>query len=797
MTALSEWLLQSPRLRVCALLLAALAVVYANVVFGGRSLVASENYNPMRPPVSAASYGPDFVPYDTWGVRGLHQYAGFYDPGAAWWIWEPSAHYFRRALARGEMPFWDPYVGAGAPAMANLNATHFFPPYLLMVLLGAGSLAKNVYMLGLLFGAGFFTYLFLRQHELSHAGAAFGGLTFTLSGVLNQSIISLGGQTAACAPFLLFATRWFLEHPNARRLALLSAAYAAVSLSSSPPILVLIFGFTALYALLAVALEAPAPPARSRLGLAARWAAGAALALGLVAFYYLPAARLISLSRHAAELYSGAARETFPPVTLLQLLSPDLLGGSAIYTGQAVRDPVPWRMHAMGVTALFAALLAGRGGPARRSRLHVLALVVSLAMAAKVVGLPPLQWASGWPVLRSMHFAVYSSFLLHLLIALLAGIGADRLWRGEVGRARALVATGTMAAALLALLWGALDLGLGLPWRAALLNWAFRYAMLWLFALALGVAAARAAAAHGNARRLGRVAAVFVVVAVAEGVLSLSFPRQTRFDVWRQPPPHVGALARLADGRSFVDFHALPANTNSAFGLFGVDSLMSFNSDRMIDLYRRHFRSFPEHFLREMAQLPAEPVLDRAGVGWLAVRAEFSDWLDEAARRGYTRSYQDEWAAIFRRPSGLRYMVTPSYRVTTPAQALEDVARVSSLEVLLEEAPGFPARPFDHAADVGVREFRNNAVTLTVSSPGPALLYCAESRMPGWQATVDGRPARILAANYAFRAVEVPAGRSVVAFRYVPPGFRSGAALSALSLVVWAALVAWRTGGPA
>ena len=32
------------------------------------------------------------------------------------------------------------------------------------------------------------------------------------------------------------------ERPGARRLALLSAAYAAVSLSSSPPILVLIFG---------------------------------------------------------------------------------------------------------------------------------------------------------------------------------------------------------------------------------------------------------------------------------------------------------------------------------------------------------------------------------------------------------------------------------------------------------------------------------------------------------------------------------------------------------------------------
>lgn len=782
--------LHSPRARVCALLLAALCVVYPNVIFGGRSLVASDNLNPMRPPLSEDSYGPGFVPHDVWAVRGLHLYAGFYDPGAAWWIWEPGAHYFRRAaLTRGQMPFWDPYVGAGAPAMANVNATHFFPPYLLVVLLGSGSLVRNAYALGLLFGAGFCTYLFLRRHELSEAGSAFGGLAFMLSGVLNQSIISLGGQTAACTPFALLVTRWFLDRPSAHRLAALAAAYAGVALSSSPPILVLLFGFTGLFALVAVARESPAAPARSRLGLLARYAAGAALALGLVAFYYLPAARLIAISSHAAQLYSAAARMVFPPVTLLQLLSPDLLGGSAIYTGQAVRDPVPWRMHAVGVTTILAALLAGRGPGSRRNGLALLALLVALAMAGKVVGLPPMQWASDLPVVRSLHFAVYSSFLLHLLIALLAGIGADRLWRGELGRRQAHLAFGAMAAALVALLWAALGLGLSLPWRPALLNWAGRYALLWLFAVALGLAAARAAGAPADARRLGRAGALFVVVALAEAVLCLSFPRQKRVDVWLHPPPHVRALQRLADGRRYADVWAVPANTNSAFGLFGLDSLMSFNSDRMIDLYRRYFRTFPEHFLREMERLPPEPVLDRAGVGWLVVRRQFGEWLEEAGRRGYAKSYEDDWAAIFRRASGLRYMVTPSYRVLSPSQALDEIARASSREVLLEEAPGFPARPFDDAASVELKEFRENALTLTVDSPGPALVYCAESHWPGWEATVDGRPARILAANYAFRAVEVPAGHSTVTLRYVPPGFRSGAALSALSLAVCAALL--------
>jgi len=54
----------------------------------------------------------------------------------------------------------------------------------------------------------------------------------------------------------------------------------------------------------------------------------------------------------------------------------------------------------------------------------------------------------------------------------------------------------------------------------------------------------------------------------------------------------------------------------------------------------------------------------------------------------------------------------------------------------------------------------------------------------GWRGTVDGKPARVLRADHAFRAVRVPAGKHEVTFRYSPLSFRLGLLLTALGLIL-------------
>ncbi|MBN2491086.1 MAG: YfhO family protein, partial [Planctomycetes bacterium] len=80
-------------------------------------------------------------------------------------------------------------------------------------------------------------------------------------------------------------------------------------------------------------------------------------------------------------------------------------------------------------------------------------------------------------------------------------------------------------------------------------------------------------------------------------------------------------------------------------------------------------------------------------------------------------------------------------------------------------------------------------VRLRVRFPADGLLVLTDNHFPGWTAAVDGRAAELLRANYAFRAVAVPAGEHEVTFRYWPPSLTWGLLLAGLGLVALTAFV--------
>jgi hypothetical protein len=64
-------------------------------------------------------------------------------------------------------------------------------------------------------------------------------------------------------------------------------------------------------------------------------------------------------------------------------------------------------------------------------------------------------------------------------------------------------------------------------------------------------------------------------------------------------------------------------------------------------------------------------------------------------------------------------------------------------------------------------------VVVDVDLSQPGYLVTTDSYDDGWRASVDGRPAALLRANVAFRAVELPPGRHRVE-QCVPPEERAG-----------------------
>ena len=115
------------------------------------------------------------------------------------------------------------------------------------------------------------------------------------------------------------------------------------------------------------------------------------------------------------------------------------------------------------------------------------------------------------------------------------------------------------------------------------------------------------------------------------------------------------------------------------------------------------------------------------------------------------------------------------------------LARVSSpgfdpRQVLLLEDQPPPAqmaasdRPAGTNADAAVHilSYEPDDVRIDAALPRPGFLLLLDTWFPGWSATVNGVPTPIHRADYNFRAVSLPAGKSTVNFSYRPESLRIG-----------------------
>jgi uncharacterized membrane protein YfhO len=103
---------------------------------------------------------------------------------------------------------------------------------------------------------------------------------------------------------------------------------------------------------------------------------------------------------------------------------------------------------------------------------------------------------------------------------------------------------------------------------------------------------------------------------------------------------------------------------------------------------------------------------------------------------------------------------------------------------VVEQPTGCPAVPGVMDGQVHFTRPVAHQLTATATSTTGGLLVFNESHDPGWRATLDGQPAPVLRVNAVCQGVLVPPGEHEILFRYSPPGFRTGTAISAFGLLV-------------
>ena len=107
------------------------------------------------------------------------------------------------------------------------------------------------------------------------------------------------------------------------------------------------------------------------------------------------------------------------------------------------------------------------------------------------------------------------------------------------------------------------------------------------------------------------------------------------------------------------------------------------------------------------------------------------------------------------------------------------------------EMKAFVSITNETSARVVSQRFTPERVDLEVEAAEPSLVVLAQTWYHQWRVHVDGAPVRLLRANYAFQAVQVPAGRHQVQLLYEDKKLLAGAVLSGLGLLACAGLW-WR-----
>lgn len=105
---------------------------------------------------------------------------------------------------------------------------------------------------------------------------------------------------------------------------------------------------------------------------------------------------------------------------------------------------------------------------------------------------------------------------------------------------------------------------------------------------------------------------------------------------------------------------------------------------------------------------------------------------------------------------------------------------------LLESGLGLPVGPADPSSVATIVALGRDGAEVETRSATPALLLMSDVWYPGWTASIDGRPAPLLRADYLIRAVLVQDGKHRVRFAFRPRPLQLGAATSIGTFLVLA-----------
>jgi hypothetical protein len=720
---------------------------------------------------------------------------------------------FAQGLHAGRIDVWNPHIGCGTPLWAEQGGP-FFPLKLPFYILPSRA-THNVFLALRLLFAGLGAFLLARRRGQALAAATFAGALFELSGALFAHLSFAAASAVFMLPWPLLGAQALADATGVRgrvRACVGTAIALGVTGHAGHPTLIAMA-----YACYGAAVvgHAVALLFRGRLrdaiatSLLAAFAA--CLGLAIAAPALLPLAELASVGRSYKDTSSGARiwmmdLERFRRTVPLAAFAPHLL--RRFVTEMYTLFPYMFAptLGVVGLSLAVAGVLAGGLGPS-------LALPLVLGVALGIAP-PGFEWVHRAPVLR-LIMPQYPWSLVALPLSISAGHALSRL---ASGRARlALVAGALLVAA------GALSLKLITDYKqgdfymrtmldAALVIPRARFALAVPLAAAVALASLaaflRAIPARARAFGLGAVAVVELAA------ILLPVTRQPFSLALRRSESEAVRFLRERQQAEGSRMHAIPyklghPNTTMAFGVDDVRQVSALPVRRYVE-YLGTIGSIVGFTVQSVDRWRS-PLFDLAAVRWVVVRR--TDGAPEpllGGDPGFPLRWRDQTVAIYENVGALpRFRVAHSMMpVKSREQAYYFMANFAAVRGFADKGDpvavepdedGRPMKIFGVVAPSsgeGVRQITRpgaaddpDVLILDVQLDSEGMVVVADTFYPGWEATLDGKPVSIHAADLLFRAVRVPVGHHRIEMRYRPRSLRIGALACAVALIACALLL--------
>lgn len=665
---------------------------------------------------------------------------------------------------QGQLPLWNPYSFSGTSHVGTYQTAVFSPVNLLFLFPEKLAWSLMILLQPLLAGAGM--YLFLSRRALSVEARLIGSIAFMFCGFMTVWMAyGTLGYAVLFLPYALLGIDLLIGTAYRSGGFLVAGAIALSFLSGhfqmSLYVLLYVLGYCvlvwfdktnrhkvpgAVFAVLAGVLIA-APQIFS----------------GFIA--YTEAVR--------STLFIKG--EVIPWQYFPTLLAPDFYG-NPVTRNDWFGHYAEWAGY-VGVAPLFFAVIAAVFGRRLREVRFFAVMSVLPLLFAYQTPLVDLLFFLKIPVL-STSSASRIIILASFSLAVLSAYGTDtvRNWWAKRNK-KTLIGSVLGVGGVLLVLWGTLIIARPLPsdkLAIAMRNLALPtgFAVLWMAVVVSGIMFS------GKVVRL--LPLVFVLIT---GVDMYRFTAKWMpFDPQSLVYPEVPAitqLRRLTGQRYTRAFGNIGNEVGSAFGIpliEGYDAVYSYRYGKLIG-------SVSEGILRPVDR--SVVVFDKHGkysqdmLNLLGVRYYFHKKSDGRLPwaypfweyPAYNRVWEDEHFEILENTESYpRAFLAYSFVSATGDQPVLDMLYKEGMDrrstLVLETTPHLTPKPGTGSATI--LSYTPNEVIIGVETSSDALLFLSDAYDRGWHAAVDGIKTPVYRADYAFRAIAVPAGTHTVRMHYMP-----------------------------